>query len=272
MRYLSVIASLFLAITAPATAQETGLVSLETGEASRGWEGVGRLDINGSGFCTAALIEENLILTAAHCVYGRNGRLLPADSFLFNAGLRGGRAEASRGVARLVAHPDFVYTGNTSQADGVAMDIAVLELDRPIRLTRVQPFAVTTDPRRGDEIGIVSYGRERANAASLQEVCSVMGRQNGVVIMTCDVEPGSSGAPVFTLQDGQPQIVSVVSAMSTLGDQDVSLGTSLNEPLQTLLAHFASIGPAKPGGTQRLIQIGQRNDTGAKFVRPAGNN
>ncbi len=271
MRYLIVFASLFLGLATQALAQiadETPLVTLETGEASRGWEGVGRLDIDGTGFCTAALIEERLILTAAHCVYGQNGRLLPAEAFQFNAGLRGGRAEATRGVNRLVAHPEYIFTGKTGRAGGVAMDIAVLELDRSIRLTRVQPFDVAADPRRGDQIGVVSYGRGRANAASLQEVCSVMGRQSGVLIMTCDIEPGSSGAPVFTLENGKPRIVSVVSSMSSLGEREVSLGTSLNEPLQELLRHFASVGPAKPGGSQRLIQMGERNDTGAKFVRP----
>jgi hypothetical protein len=43
----------------------------------------------------------------------------------------------------------------------------------------------------------------------------------------------------------------------------------LQEPLQILLAAFAAQGPAKPGGTQRLIQIGERNDTGAKFISTA---
>ena len=257
-----------LLLGGPAIAQETELVTLETGEASRGWEGVGRLDIGSEGFCTAALIRDRLVLTAAHCVYGRDGRPVDPSILTFSAGLRAGRAEATRGIERFVAHPDYVYSGPTTRADGVAMDIAVLELDRPIRLTRVQPFAVSSDPRAGDEIGVVSYGRDRANAASLQEVCSVIGRQNGVMIMTCDVDHGSSGSPVFSLQDGAPRIVSVVSAMSEMAGRKVSLGTSLNTPLRELLAHFESIGAAKPGGTQRLMSVSERNDTGAKFVRP----
>ena len=39
-----------------ATAQETRLTRLDTGDQTRGWEAVGRLDIDGRGFCTGALI------------------------------------------------------------------------------------------------------------------------------------------------------------------------------------------------------------------------
>ena len=122
-------------------------------------------------------------------------------------------------------------------------------------------------PLTGDAVGVVSYGRGREEAASLQEVCSVLGRQTGVIVMTCDVEYGSSGSPVFIIQDGQTRIASVVSAMAQVDGEKVSLGTSLDGPLSELLAHFAAFGPARPGGTQRILNIGERNNTGAKFVR-----
>ena len=267
LRILPLLAILLYS-TFPAHAQETELVPLETRDDQRGWEAVGRLDIQGKGFCTAAMIKDNLILTAAHCVYHDDGSLIDPSAFTFNAGLRAGRAEASRGISSLIAHPNYVHDGPETDTEGVAMDIAVLKLIQPIRRARIQPFRVAEEPVRGDEIGVVSYGRGRSEEPSLQEVCSVIGRQTGVVVMTCDVEFGSSGSPVFTLDEGRPRIVSVVSAMGTLGDEQVSLGTSLQEPLRRLLSHFSSLGPARPGGTQRLIQIGEQNDTGAKFVRP----
>jgi len=249
------------------SAQETDLRKLETGADVRGWEAVGRLDFR-DGFCTAAMIRDNLILTAAHCVYTDAGRIRDAGEFTFSAGLRSGRAEATRGVHSLVAHPQYEHSPNSIEDKNVAVDIAVLRLDQPIRRSRIQPFRVDEQPSQGDQIGVVSYGRGRSEAPSLQEVCSVLGRQTGVVVMTCDVVQGSSGSPVFTLGDGAPRIVSVVSAIAQVGENKVSLGTSLREPLQTLLSHFASLGPARPGGTQRVMRVGERNDTGAKFVRP----
>ncbi len=246
----------------------SGLVSLETRQATQGWEAVGRLDINGDGFCTAALIRDRLLLTAAHCVYDQNDQAIPASAFVFQAGLRNGRADATRSIVRIVAHPDYEPDGPTAKIGGVKNDIAVLELSQPIRYSGVRPFPIAGRPFRGDEVAIVSYGMDRAEAPSLQESCTILSRLNGALVMDCEAEFGSSGSPVFRIIDGRAQIVSVVSAIGESGGTSVSLGTSLEEPLQTLLAEFAARGPARPGGEQRLIQIGERNDTGAKFVRP----
>ncbi|MBE0412163.1 trypsin-like serine protease [Yoonia sp.] len=266
MRYLVISVMVWCASALASFGQETGLVTLQTRQDSQGWEAVGRLDIAGKGFCTAALIRERLILTAAHCLFDTNGSLIAPDRFAFQAGLRDGRAEATRAVSRAVAHPQYQHNGDATDAASVAMDIAVLELDRPIRTTRIRPYLIAARPLTGDKVGVVSYGRGREDAPSLQEVCSVLGRQTGVIVMTCDVEYGSSGSPVFTLRDGQTRIASVVSAMAMVDGQKVALGTSLEGPLSALLAHFASQGPARPGGPQRMISIGQRNDTGAKFI------
>lgn len=251
-----------------AQAQESGLVTLETRQDSQGWEAVGRLDIRGKGFCTASLIRDRLILTAAHCLYDRDGSLISPNRFSFQAGLRDGQAQALRQVTRAVAHPNYLHTGAASNAGEVALDIAVLELARPIRNTRMRPYRIAQRPIAGDQVGVVSYARGRENAASLQQVCDVLGRQTGVIVMTCDVEYGSSGSPVFMVDQGETRIASVVSAMAHVNGQKVALGTSLEGPLNALLSHFAALGPARPGGTHRLIDVKERNDTGAKFVRP----
>jgi V8-like Glu-specific endopeptidase len=270
MRALSTLLTLlaFLAVSPLLFAEESDLIALESRNEGRGWEGVGRLDITNRGFCTAALITERLILTAAHCVYDRYDTLLNPKQFTFQAGLRNGRAEAIRNIKRLAPHPEYISDGPTAQVNGLAMDIAVLELDRPIRQTSIQPFAVASRPHRGDQVGVVSYGAGRTEAPSLQELCTVLSRQSGAIIMNCDAVEGSSGSPVFSLGDGAPQIVSVVSAIGETGGQTVSVGTSLQEPLQELLAHFATIGPAMPGGNQSVIRAGQRSTTGAKFLSP----
>lgn len=270
MRSLLLLALGFVVAAGTLTAQDSqqsDLITLETRQSSQGWEGVGRLDIRGKGFCTASLIRDRLILTAAHCIYDENGSLLAPNRFEFRANLRDGRAAATRRISRAYAHPDYQHSGDAGKPETVALDIAVLELAQPIRTTRIKPYLIAQRPLTGDQVGVVSYGRGREEAASLQELCSVLGRQTGVIVMNCDVEFGSSGAPVFVVRDGQTRIASVVSAMAQVNGQKVSLGTSLDGPLRELLAHFAAFGPARPGGTQRMLRTGERNNTGAKFIR-----
>jgi len=260
-------------IATAAFAQDARLKRLSSGVDATAWEAVGRLDIAGTGFCTGALIAPRLVLTAAHCLFDRDTKLrIDHGTVQFLAGFRNGRAGAYRDVRRAVVHPDFVYDGDVSSGR-VRNDLALLELQRPIRNTTIKPFGTAARPRPGDSVGVVSYARDRSEAPSLQEVCKVLAQQDGVLVTSCSVDFGSSGAPIFTFHDGEAHIVSVVSAKAEVDGERVSLGTALGAPLAVLQAELvAGKGVFQDDAPRRKrVLVGQSNadaGTGAKFVKP----
>ena len=247
---------------------DTGLRQLATADDTRGFEAIGRIDLDAGSFCTGTLIGEALVLTAAHCLF-HPGSLEMRDlsRVEFRAGWRDGRALAYRGVRRAIVHPEYDADGSAEGAERVANDIALLELDRPIRGNGIEPFTTAAKPRKGDPVGVVSYAVNREERPSLETGCDVLARPARMIVISCTVDFGASGAPILSFAEGRPTIVSVVSAKAEAMGRPVSLGVDIDGAIDRLLELAEDPAPVASAPTGLLHRTGSASGT-AKFLRP----
>lgn len=250
---------------APAWAQ-SALTQMDTKDASKGWEAVGRLNLGETGFCTASLVTPDVIITAAHCLfYKHDGSRVPLDQIEFQAGLRHGRAEAYRGIKRAVLHPAYDFDGH-NQLNRVGNDLALLELSQPIRTPGITPFRTQLRIDPGQAVQVVSYAKDREEAPSLERECGVLTRDADVMVLSCEVDFGASGAPIFATFGNERRIVSVVSAKAEWQNRPVALAAVLEGDLESLVTAFRTTPVASLGVAG--VQDTSVRPAGAQFLRP----
>jgi len=272
MRHIVILALLLIGLNWSATAQQAGpLASMDSLNDGGQWDAVGRLQMGQSSFCTATLISQNLVLTAAHCLFKKPGGARFDDGDLqFQAGVRLGRAAAYRGVRRSIVFAGYDY-GSPSDPDRVAADLALIELDQPIRTTGIRPFAQTARAKTGEAVQVVSYAVDRERAPSLQKLCHVLGAMQAAQVLSCEVDFGASGAPIFAMKNGQATVVAVVSAGAMMEGKPVALVAPVADKLVLMQAELAASDGVfrRPVAKIRRITRDQAvASTGAKFLKP----
>ncbi len=180
VRVFSLVIALSMAVPSAGSTQ-----SMSKGASLPGGEAIGRLMVAGRSMCTGALVASDLVLTAAHCLYSpKTGRKVDPRKIEFQAGLRSGKAKATRTVKNTVQHPKYRHNVGNAQ---VGYDLALLKLRKPIPANIAKPVAISTGRSSEGLLGVVSYTIGNQNDPRMMFPCQVLARQNETMVMNCKV-------------------------------------------------------------------------------------
>ncbi|WP_270933722.1 trypsin-like serine peptidase [Falsiroseomonas oryzae] len=171
------------------------------------WHALGRVQRGGS-LCTGALVAPRTVLTAAHCLVGRNTRgLVEPEAVHFLLGYHMGRWRAEARVIRFVVGPGFDPARRRPGPEWA--DWALLTLDRPLATPdQVLPLMAKA-PAPRSALMIAGYQQDRREVLLADTGCRLVGvaevapgRQ--MLVHDCAATRGASGAPVLARgPDGQ---------------------------------------------------------------------
>ena len=198
--------------------------------------GVGKLRIGAKGGCTATLIEQDLVLSAAHCVAWKNTKTgSEAEKIVFRVSTKLGALGQEYVGKHLAIHPVYNFPG-LSWAKRLSRDIALIRLKEKVPSGVATPIALV-DPSVKPESGFLISFRGGTTRAR-QRSCPLLDQQDGVLKLGCEVGGGESGSPYLIVHNEELFVSGVLSASSNEKRQQLGFAAELNSGLPAMLEAF----------------------------------
>ncbi|GAB3109376.1 hypothetical protein GCM10027217_36020 [Pseudomaricurvus hydrocarbonicus] len=246
------------------------------------WNRIGSLSIAGRQFCTATLVADNLIITAAHCLWNaETSSWYPSQYIHFLAGYQRDTYSGHSTAKRLHPNPEFNPRSQPNTAN-LLQDWALVELQQPLGKTlgafNLHASLVSVADQTSYAVGLAGYRSDAAEAMSLDQHCQLLPRQtppattpqttspipssialpSNLLLNNCHGLQGDSGAPLLK-QDagGEWQLIGIhVARVTNLLPPSARLKTALLAV--SALEFYDTFLSLAPLSTQPFLQVAER--------------
>jgi protease YdgD len=237
-KYIAAFAlTLFAGAVAAETPTQAGADLERVNIAIYPWSSIGKLNNSIGGSCTAAVIGQNSVLTAAHCIFNRRTkRFLSPSSLHVLFGYERGQYAVHGLVGSYSIDPG--YDPELSVAT-LSSDWAVLKLVEPLP-SEIRPLKlINSIPTPGSRLVLGSYARGRRHVLTVDKNCQLLGQVSGSTLIEhdCQVAEGSSGAPLLILEGEVALIIGIQVAAGQRKETAVMLAVSAPSITNKLASH-----------------------------------